>query len=172
MSKSKKTKRKAKPAPPATSGQRFPRPVAFVLVLAVAAAACFWWSKGRHTDPVAAQAAAVTTTNQPAPTAGFEKLKGKWRRPDGGYILDIKAVQDSGKLDAAYLNPRPIHVAKAEASQDGSVTKVFVELRDVNYPGSTYSLAYEPESDQLGGVYFQAALGQQFAVVFQRLRSD
>jgi len=33
---------------------------------------------------------------------------------------------------------------------------VFIELRDVNYPGSTYSLTYEPASDQLKGIYYQA----------------
>jgi hypothetical protein len=43
-------------------------------------------------------------------------------------------------------------VAKAEAYQDSSATKVFLELRDVNYPGSTYTLTYNPASDQLQGI--------------------
>ena len=72
-------------------------------------------------------------------------------------------------MEAAYFNPRPIHVARAEASRDGSATKIFVELRDVNYPGSTYTLIYEPTNDQLKGIYFQAALKQQFEVFFERL---
>ena len=48
--------------------------------------------------------------------------------------------------------------------------KVFVELRDVNYPGSTYTLAYDPAADQLRGVYFQALERQSFDVSFVRAR--
>jgi len=118
--------------------------------------------------------AAVNATNQPTPVAtsnrGFEKLKGRWLRPDGGYIVEIRNVEPGGKMDAAYFNPRPIHVAKAEASQDGATVKVFIELRDVNYPGSTYDLTYEAKSDQLAGIYYQAALQQQFEVVFERMK--
>jgi hypothetical protein len=103
-----------------------------------------------------------------ATSPGFSKLKGKWIRTDGGYIVDIKRVDEHGKMDAAYLNPSPIHVAKAEASQEGAATKVFIELRDVNYPGSTYELVYDPQRDQLTGVYFQAVQQQHFDVTFDR----
>ena len=48
-------------------------------------------------------------------------------------------------------------------------TKVFIELRDVNYPGSTYDLTYNPQADQLQGSYYQAALQQQFDVSFVRM---
>jgi len=99
----------------------------------------------------------------------FEKLKGRWRRPDGGYILEIKSIADSGAMDAAYFNPKSIHVARAEASRDGGA-KVFIELRDVNYPGSTYALTYEPASDQLKGIYYQAVEGQRFQVTFVRVK--
>ena len=121
----------------------------------------------------ATPAATANATNQPAPATtpspGFEKLKGKWQRPDGGYVLEIRGVEPGGKMDAAYFNPRPINVAKANASQEGTVTKVFVELRDVNYPGSTYTLTYDAPSDQLKGVYYQAALQQRFEVDFARM---
>ena len=100
----------------------------------------------------------------------FPKLKGKWVRADGGYIVDIKNVDEHGKLDAAYLNPRPIHIAKAEAFHDSTATRVFIELRDVNYPGSTYELTYDPQSDQLSGVYFQAVQQQRFEVTFGRVK--
>ena len=99
---------------------------------------------------------------------GFEELKGRWRRPDGGYIIEIRNVDATGKMDAAYSNPKPINVSKAEATREGSLTKVFIELRDTGYPGSTYTLAYDPQSDQLKGVYFQAAMQQNFEVVFFR----
>ena len=98
----------------------------------------------------------------------FGTLKGRWLRPDGGYILSIKDVDTSGKMDAAYYNPRPINVSKAQAMQEGATLKVFVELRDAGYPGSTYTLIYDPKTDRLGGIYYQAAIGQRFDVFFVR----
>lgn len=119
-----------------------------------------------------APAVVVNATNlsasTSAATAAFAKLPGKWLRPDGGYILEIRSVAPDGKLDAAYLNPRPINVAKAEAYQAGGSIKVFIELRDVNYPGSTYTLTYDPAKDQLTGDYFQAAMKQTYDVAFTR----
>ena len=82
-------------------------------------------------------------------TAGFGTLRGRWLRPDGGYILDIRDVDASGTMAAVYRNPRPIHVARAAASGDGATLQVFVELRAPGYPGSTYTLRYEPQRDQL-----------------------
>jgi hypothetical protein len=61
-------------------------------------------------------------------------------------------------------------VAKAEASMDGATMKVFIELRDVNYPGSTYTLTYNSGNDQLSGIYYQALQQQRFEVVFVRLK--
>jgi hypothetical protein len=114
----------------------------------------------------AAQAAPTSPTAGP----GFGPLKGRWLRPDGGYILEIRDVDTTGKVDAAYLNPRPITIARAEATRDGSALKVFLELRAPGYPGSTYTLTYDPKSDQLAGAYFQAALRQSFDVVFVRMK--
>jgi uncharacterized protein (DUF2147 family) len=99
----------------------------------------------------------------------YQKLVGKWMRDDGDYVLDIQSADADGKLKAVYLNPQPIHVAKAEASQAGSTLKVFVELRDVNYPGSTYDLIYDPQSEQLIGAYYQAVQQQTFDVRFNRM---
>jgi hypothetical protein len=96
----------------------------------------------------------------------FQKLRGQWRRSDGGYIVEIKSIADNGSMDAAYLNPNPIHVARAQASHEGNAMKVFIELRDVNYPGSTYTLTYEPASDQLQGIYYQAVERKLFPVTF------
>ena len=100
----------------------------------------------------------------------FDSLKGRWLRPDGGYVIDIRDVDASGKMAAGYFNPRPINVSQAEASREGDTTKVFIELRDVNYPGATYNLTYDPERDQLRGVYYQPALRQSFDVVFIRMK--
>ena len=116
----------------------------------------------------------ANSTNFSPPAAkgslDFHKLKGRWLRPDGGYVIEIKSVDDNGKLDAGYFNPRPIHVGKAEAKQEGSATKVFIELQDVNYPGSTYTLTYVPERDLLAGVYYQALQKLSFEVYFERMK--
>ncbi len=107
--------------------------------------------------------------SETAPGAGLTGLEGRWQRPDGGYVLEIRKVYPSGVADAAYFNPNPIRVAKATATGDPSSATVFVELRDINYPGSTYTLTYDPRRDVLEGIYYQAMLDQSFDVVFVRL---
>jgi hypothetical protein len=62
------------------------------------------------------------------------------------------------------------NIAKAEAVRDGSTPKVFIELRAPNYPGSTYTLTYDPQQDQLRGIYFQAVQRQRFDVYFVRMK--
>jgi hypothetical protein len=96
------------------------------------------------------------------------RLVGRWQRSEGGYVLDIKAVHDDGKLDATYLNPRPIHVSQAQALTKGGYVVVVVTLQDRNYPGNMYTLTYDPDADCLEGVYHHRGLGQQFDVVFSR----
>jgi hypothetical protein len=100
----------------------------------------------------------------------FEILKGRWVRPDGGYVVAIREIDAGGKMVAAYFNPRPINVSRAEASPDRTTIKVFIELRDINYPRATYNLTYDPRSDQLKGIYFQPAINQSFYVVFVRMK--
>jgi len=102
--------------------------------------------------------------------SAVQVLKGRWLRPDGGYVLEIRNVSADGKIEAGYFNPRPINVAKAEMSQEGPVTRVFIELRDKGYDGSTYTLVYDPGSDQFKGIYYQATLQQRFDVFFVRMK--
>jgi hypothetical protein len=102
--------------------------------------------------------------------AELNRLAGKWLRPDGGYILELSDAKSDGKLKAAYFNPRPINVAMAEWRSMAGRIQVFVELRDVNYPGSTYTLIYEPEKDRFEGYYYQAAMRQTFDVIFERAK--
>jgi uncharacterized protein (DUF2147 family) len=117
------------------------------------------------------QAAAVAADgNGKTMTADYERLAGKWLRPDGGYILELKEVGKDGSLKASYFNPRPINVAKAEWRRMGDRLQVFVELRDLNYPGSTYTLIYSPEKDLLEGYYFQAVQGQTYTIQFMRAK--
>jgi hypothetical protein len=105
-----------------------------------------------------------------AVTTSFGALTGRWLRLDGNYVLEIRSVAANGKIDATYLNPRPINVARAEATRAGNVLKVLVELQAPDYPGSTYTLTYDRAGDQLAGEYYQAALGQRFDVRFVRLK--
>lgn len=102
--------------------------------------------------------------------SGFEVLAGRWLRPDGGYIIQIRSVDAGGKMEAGYFNPRPINVSKAQATKESDKMKVFVELSDVGYPGSTYTLTYDPKDDVLRGVYYQAAAKQSFDVYFTRMK--
>jgi len=97
---------------------------------------------------------------------GPERLVGRWVRPDGGYVLEIRSAQAGGKLEAAYLNPRSIKVARAEWRREEGRLLVFVELRDVNYPGSTYNLRFAPDKDRLVGAYYQAVQKRTFDVEF------
>ena len=97
------------------------------------------------------------------------RLVGRWLRPDGGYVVELRQAGEHGELPAGYFNPRPIHVSQSKWSRVAGALQVFIELRDVNYPGSTYTLAYDPAGDRLSGIYYQAALQQQFDVEFQRL---
>ena len=114
--------------------------------------------------------AGVSARAETAPQTRFDVLKGKWIRPDGGYVIAISGVAADGKLDAAYANPRPLPFAVAQAQRDGSTLKVFLELRAGGYNGSTYTLAYDPAADTLKGVYFQAVSGQRYDVQFARMK--
>ena len=96
-------------------------------------------------------------------------LKGKWVRPDGGYIIEIRSIDPSGKIDAAYFNPNPIKVATAQLRQENGGLNVFIELRDTGYPGCTYKLSYDRGLDQLKGVYYQAAVKESYDIYFVRL---
>ena len=97
-------------------------------------------------------------------------LIGRWVRTDARYTIIIKSVDPSGKMDASYSNPNPINVSKAEVGVEGGALNLFLELRDVGYPGSTYTLTYLAAGDRLTGVYYQAAIQQKFDVVFLRAR--
>jgi hypothetical protein len=153
MSTSRKPVRRAKPAPVARR-RVLPLLAGAALALGLAAAGAWWWHQSGDGDAL----------------ASYRKVQGRWQRGAGDYVIDIREVEAGGKLTVVYLNPRPINVAKAEASMAGGTLKVFVELRDVNYPGSIYQLTYDPAADRLRGTYFQAALRETYEVEFTRLK--
>ncbi len=171
-----KRKQPSSRKPPTKSGVRRVPVLTVTLVLAVGIVATFVLLRGRQPGgmglplPSAPAPRSSLAATADSAESGFRALSGRWLRPDGGYILDIRDVDARGKIDAVYLNPRPITVARAEATRDGSTLNVFVELRAPGYPGSTYTLTYDPQRDQLAGIYFQAALQQRFDVVFVRMQ--
>lgn len=103
-------------------------------------------------------------------TTQAQSLIDRWVRPDGGYVLELREFASDGNLAAAYYNPRPINVARAGWRPAAEGIDLFVELRDLNYPGSIYTLHYDPANDRLQGIYFQAVQQQSFQVMFTRSR--
>lgn len=139
---------------------------ALLLILLAIAFGAYWLFSGKQGNgqpPLASVA-----RDAPQIENRFDRLKGRWVRPDGGYVLEIKEIGSDGKMKVGYFNPLPINVSRAEAADDGKNLKVFIELRDVNYPGATYQLTYDPDKDQLKGIYTQPALQQSFQIFFIR----
>ncbi len=144
------------------------------MVLLGIAVVVFWARLFQGGGDAEVQSALIQADEQISEThapPSLTRLVGRWRRPDGGYILDIKAVHDDGKIDATYLNPRSIHISKAEAITKSDHVVVVVTLQDRGYPGNMYTLTYNPRADRLEGVYHHRGLGQQFDVEFSRGRS-
>lgn len=122
----------------------------------------------RNAGAAAPSDAAPAPATQAADTN--KRLIGRWLRPDGGYVLTIRSIDASGKVDAAYQNPRPINVSRAQfTTEAGGAPTLLVELRDRNYPGNYYTLKYVPANDQLTGVYHHLGINQDFEVIFTRL---
>jgi hypothetical protein len=158
--------------------------LAMGFVLLVLAGGYLLWPKMGPLPPASSPVSLEPASNAPAaepgrpqpaaptaqPRSEFLPLAGRWLRPDGGYVLQIRGVDAAGKLDAGYFNPRPIHVAGAEALLQGKAVKVLVELRDEGYPGCTYTLTYDPAHDRLLGTYYQAAMNESFDVLFERMK--
>ena len=101
--------------------------------------------------------------------AQAQRLKGKWVRPDGGYRLVIEDVKPDGSLKASYYNPGKINVSISNWKVENEHLHLFIELRDTNYPGSTYSLVYAKEQDVLDGTYFQAVTKESYSIGFLRI---
>ena len=104
--------------------------------------------------------------------AEAQHLAGQWVRPDGGYRLVIEDVKPDGSLNMSYFNPNRINVSISNWKFEDNRIHVFVELRDVNYPGSKYNLVYTSEQDVLIGTYFLAAHKQTFNVSFKRMTNQ
>jgi hypothetical protein len=95
------------------------------------------------------------------------KLLGSWVRTDSPYELRILEVHSDGTALAGYFNPQSINVGQAKWSAVQGL-RLYVELRDENYPGSNYLLEYLPDQDIMAGKYFQAVEGVTYDVAFAR----
>jgi hypothetical protein len=127
---------------------------------------------GMRTDPKPETSNAQTSGGEAAQAVSpgnFKNLVGRWLRPDGGYIIEIRNIDSNGLLEAAYFNPRPIHVSQARLTIVDKEPQVFIELRDAGYPGATYTLSYLTKQDVLAGLYYQPKVGQSFEVIFVRM---
>jgi len=98
------------------------------------------------------------------------KLVGEWTRTDASYQIKITELMDDGTMKAGYFNPTSINVGSAMWAFADGVLKIYVELRDENYPGSNYNLIYDPERDLLAGKYFQAVERVTYDVGFTRVK--
>jgi hypothetical protein len=104
--------------------------------------------------------------------AELQPLIGRWERINDRAgeekTVEVGKVNPDGSAEVRYFNPKPINVGKARASMVDNFPSLFIELPDAGYEGSTYSLTYEPSTDQLVGVYFQANEQRAYDVAFQR----
>jgi len=136
-----------------------------VVIVAVTVAGV-WLVRNRSapdgTPSAGTSSTAAVTAEQVATIAG------RWRRTDGGYIVEIRGLGADGHLEALYFNPSPINVSQAEVVQGARGLHVFIELRDTGYPGATYRLDYDATGDTMTGFYYQPTAGQTFDVVFVR----
>jgi len=66
------------------------------------------------------------------------------------FVGILVAGMTAWSAGALYYSPLPSETLRAV------LAGAFVELRAPNYPGSAYTLTYDPHQDQLRGIYFQA----------------
>jgi len=143
--------------------------IGVIIVLGVAASLYWYWSTSQNNT-------SGTTLNTPSVSYSAapeiqDKLPGRWTRTDsdGAYVIEIRSAYADGKLDARYFNPNPINVGSAAWQKNDGRLTVVVELQDVNYPGSTYTLNFIPAEDRMAGKYYQAMQGINYDVEFVRM---
>jgi hypothetical protein len=142
--------------------------LAAVAVIAIAVVAGFAvWKPAPGAGPAPAASAGPAAVSAPPELA---PLVGNWLRPDGGYVLSVASIDAGGAVAASYFNPQPIRVARAEARREDGHVGLFVLFDHPNYPGSTYTLAYDPTTDTLVGIYYQAVQKASYEVRFVRQR--
>jgi hypothetical protein len=150
--------------------------ITWVLIVIVAVVVCLALIRKKNISSDSEPASSEDSRWESMPVAevvsepeDLQKLVGRWTRTDSPYVIEIRQVSDDGTLAVSYYNPRSINVSIAKAEIKNGTVDVFVELRDTGYPGSNYTLKYNPGNDSLEGIYFQAAIQQKFDVAFMRM---
>ena len=147
------------------SGKKLSGILIGVLVALVVVVGVWWLWNERAADGVedtgGSQTESVTAEQ-------VDTIVGRWRRTDGGYVIDIRGIGAAGNLKVGYFNPRPINVSQAQVVKSQGGLHIFIELRDTGYPGATYRLDYDSQKDTLTGLYHQPAVNQTFDVEFVR----
>jgi hypothetical protein len=134
------------------------------------------WDPGSHERSTEPKETAGTGEESAGPQqleeTPFHRLEGRWIRSDGGYVLELRWAGSDGRVEAAYFNPNPVRVSRAEAFRESGAVRLRVELQDVGYPGCLYTLAHDDRRDVLSGTYYQAMMGETFEVEFRRSTPD
>lgn len=128
--------------------------------------------RAESASPRSSNSESVSHAETVAELLDVQKLVGRWLRTDSPYVIEIYEVSPDGTLRAGYYNPRPINVSAAKVKSKNGTMEVFVELSDAGYPGSRYTLNYDPQDDVLEGTYFQATLQQNYDVAFVRMPAE
>ncbi len=149
---------------------------ALIVIVAVVCGVLIW--RMNAVDSVESASPSDSNSESVSPAAAVSepvnvlKLVGRWLRTDSPYIIEIREVSPDGTLRAGYYNPQPINVSAAKVESKNGTLQVLVELHDAGYPGSNYTLNYNPQNDTLEGIYFQATLRQNFNVAFMRMPAE
>jgi len=132
--------------------------------------ACDQQEEKKESDGSTSTTSTTSEPVKPQEQKTFDRsiLVGDWIRTDAEYRITISELPDDGTIKAGYFNPNPINIGKAGWIFSDGVIKIYIELRDENYPGSNYNLVYYPEKDLLAGKYFQAVEGVTYDVGFFR----
>ena len=124
--------------------------------------------KNQEAEPQSTSSETVSPQQKTIPDKN--KLIGEWTRTDASYQIKITELLDDGTMKAGYFNPKSINVSSAMWAFADGVLKIYIELKDENYPGSNYNLIYYPERDLLAGKYFQAVERVTYDVGFTRVK--
>ena len=84
------------------------------------------------------------------------------------YQAGCRRRPNRGRLSEPPANPR----LEVQAGLESGKTTIMVEFRDRLYPGSFYTLTYDPRADRLTGVYHHLGVHQDFDVVFAPKRQN
>ena len=138
------------------------------VIITVFVFSCNEPQKDKETEPQNTSSETVSPQQKTIPDKS--KLVGEWTRTDAPYQIKITGLLDDGTMKAGYFNPASINVSSAMWAFGDGVLKIYIELRDENYPGSNYNLIYYPERDLLAGKYFQAVESVTYDVGFTRAK--